>query len=410
MNLSHDDKQVFFSWLDEFFIKLTGDDSFVPKGQKQKPAPASKWAVPSSVKDTVAGMVDEKGQGPPPPVATWSKPSAPASVPFPQPVISVSPSSDNFTSYPPRPTHGSAAEDLAYYFHPSTRWDRPWYNEQPPIPPPGMNKGDLFGMTGQTSRRGNMEEKTLLYGVFCRDLSMFWGKLKITTYGSKPPDPNQIERTAKFLPCPQPLDKETLVNAHNTYGDTIASFAEGYIEAKQYCARGECWDLAAEGLKYFEEFEYVENPIPSLAHTHGHLIASFNADVSGTPIGMWRGGDDRVRRGDIVQWKSVKITLNLGWGRGTATLGAPDHTSIVVADLVPGCPVENGGWLDVSSFGTLEVAEQSVSTGELPKKATYDLSGLTQGEVWIYRPIGMKTYVGAEFSPVCPEGIKTQSI
>ena len=322
----------------------------------------------------------------------------------------VSASSDNFTSYPPQPTHGSAAEDLAYYFHPSTHWDSAWYNQQPPIQPPAVKKGDLFSMSGRTSRRGNVEERMLFYGIFCRDLSMFWGNLKIITHGSKQPDPNQIERTARFLSCPQPLDKETLVNAHNTYGETIASFAEGYIEAQQYCARGECWDLASEGLKCFEQFDYVEKPIPSLAHTHGHLIASFNADVSGTPIGMWRGGDDMVRRGDIVQWKSVKMDINVGWGRGTATLGAPDHTSIVVTDLVPGCSVGNGEWLDVARFGTLEVAEQSVSTGELPKKAEYDLGGLKQGEVWIYRPIGMKTYIGTEFSPICPEGIETQSI
>lgn len=65
MNLSHEDKQVFFSWLDEFFVKFTGDDSFIPKDQRQKPAPASKWSVPSSVKDAVANMVGEKGQGPP---------------------------------------------------------------------------------------------------------------------------------------------------------------------------------------------------------------------------------------------------------------------------------------------------------------------------------------------------------
>ena len=273
-----------------------------------------------------------------------------------------------------------------------------------------MKKNDLFSMSSQTSRRGNVEERTFFYGTFCRDLSMFWGKLKITTYGSKRPDPNEIERSARFLPCPQPLDKETLVEAHNTYGETIASFAEGYVESQQYCGRGECWDLASEGLKYFEQFDYVEKPIPSLAHTHGHLIASFNADVSGAPIGMWRGGDDRVRRGDIVQWKSVKIEVQMGWGRGTATLGAPDHTAIVVSDLVPGCPVANGEWLDVARFGTLEVAEQSVSTGGLPKKAKYDLSGLKEGEAWIYRPIGMKTYIGAEFSPTCPEDIETQSI
>lgn len=273
-----------------------------------------------------------------------------------------------------------------------------------------MNQEDLFSMSGQTSRRGNVEERTFFYGAFCRDLSMFWGKVKITTYGSKPPDPNQIERTARFLPRPQPLDKETLIAAHNTYGDTIASFAEGYVEAQQYCARGECWDLASEGLKYFEQFDYVEKPIPSLAKTHGHLIASFNADVSGTPIGMWRGGDDRVRRGDIVQWKSVKIDIIMNWGRGAATLGAPDHTSIVVSDLVPGCPVGDGEWLDIARFGTLEVVEQSVSTGGLPKRAEYELSGLAQGEVWIYRPIGMRTYVGTEFSPMCPQDINTQSI
>lgn len=273
-----------------------------------------------------------------------------------------------------------------------------------------MHKEDLFGMSGQTSRRGNVEERVLFYGAFCRDLSMFWGKLKITTYGSKPPDPNQIERSARFLPCPQPLDRETLIIAHNTYGELMASFAEGYIEARQYCARGECWDLAAEGLKQFDQLGYVEKPIPSLSRTHGHLIASFNADVDGTPIGIWRGGDDRVRRGDIVQWRSVTIEINVGWGRGVATLGAPDHTSIITTDLVPGCPVEDGEWLDISRFGTLEVAEQSVSTGELPKKAEYDLCGLKQGEVWIYRPVGMRTYVGTEFSPICPEDIQTRSI
>jgi len=60
-NLSDEDKQVFFSWLDEFFVKFTGDDSFIPMDQRQKTAPASKW----SVKNAVASMVGEKGQGPP---------------------------------------------------------------------------------------------------------------------------------------------------------------------------------------------------------------------------------------------------------------------------------------------------------------------------------------------------------
>ena len=56
---------MFFGWLDEFFIKFTGDDSFIPNDQKQKPTSTSKWSVPSSVKNAVASVVGEKSQGGP---------------------------------------------------------------------------------------------------------------------------------------------------------------------------------------------------------------------------------------------------------------------------------------------------------------------------------------------------------
>ena len=315
---------------------------------------------------------------------------------------------DNFTSYPPRPTRGSAAEDLAHYFHPSTHWDSAWYDVKPQIPPPAMMKGDRCIISGRTLRWGGFETRVLLYGVFCRDLSVFWGEL--TIIGSEPSDPNKIGRSARFLPCPQPLGKEALVEAHNAYGDGIASFAERHIETQQYCGRGECWDLASKGLKHFEQFDHVEKPIQSISRTHGHLIASFNAGARGVPTGMWRGGDDRVRRGDIVEWRNVKIRVKMRWGHGTAVLGNPDHTAIVVSDLVPGCPVKNEKRLEVAKFGTLEVAEQSMRAGELPKKEKYDLGRLEQGEVWIYRPIGMKNYIGTEFSKEYPKDVETRSI
>ena len=59
-NLSPEDKQTFFTWLDEFFIKFTGDDSFIPKDQRRKSVPAM-----SSVKNAAGGVAGHKGQGPP---------------------------------------------------------------------------------------------------------------------------------------------------------------------------------------------------------------------------------------------------------------------------------------------------------------------------------------------------------
>ena len=296
------------------------------------------------------------------------------------------------------------AEDLAYYFRPSAYWKSAWYNEKPPILPPVATKGDRFRISRHTLRWLCIKKRVLFYGIFCRDLSVFWGKITVFGSGS---DPNLIWRSAAFLPPPQPLGKKALVEAHKTYGDAIASFAERHIEDRQYCGRGECWDLASKGL---EQFDHVEKPIPSIARTHGHLIASFKAEACMVPIGMWRGGDDRVRRGDIVEWKRVQIRDMMSRDHGTTVLGDPEHTAIVVSDLVPGCPVGDGKSLEAARFGTLEVAEQSVSTGMLPKKGMYDFSGLEQGEVWIYRPIGIKRYIGTEFSSIPPKDIQIRFI
>lgn len=241
------------------------------------------------------------------------------------------------------------------------------------------------------------------YGVVCQDLSVCWCTVSFSTVGSS--DPNRVRRGARYLPRPNSLDQQTLIDAHTTYGETIASFAEMYVESQQYCARGECWDLAAEALKCFEQYDYVPKPIPSTSHTHGHLIAWFRVE-NGKRAGRWRGGDDRVRRGDIAQWKSVKIIMDVpGGGRGAGMLGAPDHTSIVVQDTIPSRRPTDGESFMPEELGRLEVVEQSVSTSSLPKREHYDLGGLDSGEVWIYRPIGMKVYLGTEFCATCPDDV-----
>lgn len=108
-----------------------------------------------------------------------------------------------------------------------------------------------------------------------------------------------------------------------------------------------------------------------------------------------------MRRGDIVQWLSVKIKL-VGQPLMTMTLGEPDHTAIVVADApisslgAPGGGEWDGGLrpLHSSAIGALEVIEQSVR--ELPTRRTYDMGQFQSGQVWIYRPIPMEAYLGIE--------------
>jgi len=196
-----------------------------------------------------------------------------------------------------------------------------------------------------------------------------------------------------------------LLEAHETYGETIAGFAESYEGTGEYCLRGECWDLASEALKYFDQFDYVAKPVPSTSCTHGHLIFSGKATSRLNQIGKWRGGDDRVRRGDIVQWRRAKVTFD---HRGHATLGDPDHTAVIVADSTPSEALSDGMSVKPGVVGVLEVVEQSV--GSPPKRERYDLSQMTEGEIWIYRPVGMVEYVGSVLEAKCPEGVNALSV
>ena len=249
-------------------------------------------------------------------------------------------------------------------------------------------------------------KKTLYGGVIFADLSICWYSVSFSTTGNADPnDTRAVQRSAQYLLPPQPMSGAALVEAHETYGETIAGFAESYEGTGEYCARGECWDLANEALKYFEQFDYVAKPVPSTSCTHGHLIFSGKATSKHHQVGRWRGGDDRVRRGDILQWRSAKVVFDHG---GYATLGNPEHTAIIVADCVPEEVVEDGQLLSPGALGTLVVVEQSV--GSPPIRASYDLKGFAEGEVWIYRPVGMVEYIGTVLEPRCPDGVSAYSI
>jgi hypothetical protein len=114
--------------------------------------------------------------------------------------------------------------------------------------------------------------------------------------------------------------------------------------------------------------------------------------------GRWRGGDNRIRRGDIVEWRKVRIGLPGGF----ATLGDPDHTAIIIADAVPRRSPSDGELMSPADFGSITVVEQS--QGKLPERTDYDLKCLQEGEMWVYRPISMQTYLGvAELTAEAPD-------
>lgn len=56
----------------------------------------------------------------------------------------------------------------------------------------------------------------------------------------------------------------------------------------------------------------------------------------------------------------------------------------------------------------MTVVEQS--QGVLPAEKVYDMSAMTEGEVWIYRPVPLIDYVGSEVSPTWPPQCETWEI
>lgn len=294
-------------------------------------------------------------------------------------------------SFPPPAANGSAAADLAVYMHPSTPWDTEWYSSSSSPIPPHLNGSPDIRFAGSFSQSGRT--KTARGVILFSDLSICWYSV---TYGSGP-----VTRWARFRPRPEPLSSSVLQQAAEAYGATVAAFAERAEASGRPVARGECWDIAHEALLHAESlFGPHDAPILSTARAHGHLL------FCGKPgVGRWRGADDRLRAGDVVEWRSVRIGMGYG---AFALLGEPDHTAVLVQDTVPRCAVSDGQSVKPADVGVLTVVEQSA--GHAPKRDSYDLGKLQQGEVWVYRPIGMITYLGSTLSIDIPSSLETFTV
>jgi hypothetical protein len=289
-------------------------------------------------------------------------------------------------SFPPRTAHGSAAADFEFFMRPSTPWDTEWYTSNPPIPPHLKGSKDIRFAGAVVSWAGIKNARGV---ILFADLSMCWYSV---TYGY-----GSIERWAGFRPCPKPMSGAKLQRAAETHGVAVAAFADNAAASGQPVDSGECWDIAHEGLKYAASLSGPDDaPVLSTSRTHGHLI------FCGKPgMGRWRGGDDRLRAGDIVEWRSVRI--GKAQKGACATLGNPDHTAVLVQDTVPRGVVEDGKSLKPADVGVLTVVEQS--PGQTPKQNSYDLAKLRAGEVWVYRPVSMVEYLGSTLSIDIPTGL-----
>jgi hypothetical protein len=117
--------------------------------------------------------------------------------------------------------------------------------------------------------------------------------------------------------------------------------------------RGECWDLAQEALDL-------------------NLADWARPTAFGRPLNP---ESDEIKAGDIIQFRSVKITEHLPGGiTKYETLGAPDHTAIVY---------------NVLGKKHYTLAQQNVSGNRSVIKGDINLTKVTGGKYYIYRPVAL---------------------
>lgn len=117
--------------------------------------------------------------------------------------------------------------------------------------------------------------------------------------------------------------------------------------------RGECWDLVQEALD--QNLADWTRPV-----RFGRLL---------------NPAQDEIKAGDIIQFRSVKITEHLPGGvTRYESLGSPDHTAIVYKVL---------------GKKHYTVAHQNVSGNRNVITGEINLSKVTGGKYWIYRPVAL---------------------
>ncbi|BGP56470.1 hypothetical protein JCM8202v2_004090 [Rhodotorula sphaerocarpa] len=413
------DKEALFGALDEFFatrLSLRPEPASPPTEPKVVSTPAYEPPLALPVQSASKPAPPPRSRKPP---QAQRKPSSVARATRPGLAASQT------RSYPPIESHLSAAlsllhwlldpPDLTPHVSPGST-SIPFFLPPPaspsPVPPPLVHRDDVRSSFSWRQRSDG--QTTYLAAFLFGDASIAWIRLEWHASSERSGTVGRdVRREGRYRPRPQverEWDGARLYAASERYGPRIVRFAEEALSGRRPIARGECWDLANEALKACEEEEEEgrrtggQVPFPSLARTHGALIYYADARGAGTGapvVGEWTGGDLYVRPGDIVEWRSVTIR-EVGMRPGSySTLGDPEHTALILSAGTPLAPPSIGAsppYKDpaypLASLHSLTVVEQSA--GRVPSQATYDLAAMSAGEVWIYRPCGLRDLCGVE--------------
>lgn len=117
--------------------------------------------------------------------------------------------------------------------------------------------------------------------------------------------------------------------------------------------RGECWDLAQEGLD--------------------KNLADWTRPLSfGLPLNP---KTDEIKAGDIIQFRTLKTIERLpNKGIQTETFGLPDHTAVIYKVL---------------GKNNYTLAHQNINGKRSVIKSNVNLAHVTSGQYWIYRPVAL---------------------
>lgn len=169
---------------------------------------------------------------------------------------------------------------------------------------------------------------------------------------------------ASFVPSPIQNNIPTklqLLQHSEKFGVYVKSWC--MHKEGQMVGNGECWTLAHDALsKGCGNHAFV-----SQYYHHGYPILELHGSATGASIAQ--GPEDEVREGDILQFKSAKLVDKASGF--TQTVGAPDHTSVVIGK-------ENE---------KIFVLEQNVQGVKIVQQGLYVLSNMVSGSVVVYRPM-----------------------